>query len=174
MGRMNDDLREAFRSFGISSAAAMLKKAEREYHRFVGAADNDDRRDAAINCALTQWHVTDWLWVALEKDDTNEEIRRVFGITEARMTKKLFLAAVERDCPEIALCQSVANGSKHVLWGSHVKSLEKSLLDNGTMPQVADDPLYIYSKGQPVEAAKVFYKVQDYWENLGGWSQVFL
>jgi hypothetical protein len=86
-------------SFGLKSAHDMLKKAYREHTRCANAQSDDDRRDAAINGAITLWHMNDWVWNGITESGRN------------RPELKTLLAV--RECPELEICQSICNGSKH-------------------------------------------------------------
>jgi hypothetical protein len=65
-----------------------------------------------FNCAVTAWHVTDWLW-----QDISPELRGKLSNTKGEPLNKFedFQKYVREACPALKLCQQVANGSKHTV-----------------------------------------------------------
>ena len=53
MSIIYNHLLSALGSFGLGTAYSMVMKASREYQRCTNAGSDDDRRDSAINCAIT-------------------------------------------------------------------------------------------------------------------------
>lgn len=116
MGIMKNHLQSATGSFGLESAYSMVMKASREYQRCTGAGSNDDRRDAAINCAITLWHLNDWVWNGISKSSRGKpELTELLGVTGRRAEKDDLVKWATSSCPELNLCQSICNGSKHVV-----------------------------------------------------------
>jgi hypothetical protein len=74
------------------------------------------RHDVAVcqyhtfNCAVTAWHITDWLWRDLPPQ-LKGELRNASG--ELLREFKDFQEYVREACPALKLCNQVANGSKH-------------------------------------------------------------
>ncbi|WP_292035561.1 MULTISPECIES: hypothetical protein [unclassified Brevundimonas] len=114
MAVMHTTLWGASGSFGMQEASAMARKASRELQRAENAAETDDRVDAAINCAITAWHMTDWCWNGITATNRNsQEVARYIGAVTPLKKSDLVAWAI-RECPELELCQSICNGSKHV------------------------------------------------------------
>lgn len=63
-----------------------------------------DQVDAAINFAITAWHMTDWLWVQHE-----DKLREHFDVNSRRE----FQDEMRRRCPGLAVCDVIANAAKH-------------------------------------------------------------
>jgi hypothetical protein len=94
----------------------MAKKAWRELRRCIDANSSDDRRDAAINCAITAWHMTDWAWVAIAANDRhNLEVAALLGVQGHQLTRDDLVKWAISECPELVICQAICNGSKHVV-----------------------------------------------------------
>ncbi len=94
----------------------MLEKLGREMSRIAKPGMSYEAvMDAGINGALTAWHLTDWVWAARFRDDP--EARRMIGIVtdDPRDGKRDFQAYVTRGCSDLALCEDVTNGFKHVV-----------------------------------------------------------
>lgn len=115
MATMYNHLWTATGSFGLHSAYDMVRKAWREHQRCVNATSSDDRRDAAINCAITAWHLTDWIWAGISSTTASRpEVAELLGVRGRRPEKDDFVKWAIRNCPALEICQSICNGSKHV------------------------------------------------------------
>ena len=85
---MHTTLWAAASSFGMMQASAMAHKAWRELRRAQEAKSGQERVDAAINCAITAWHMIDWAWngvVTVGRRDP--DIARVLGATRLPLEK---------------------------------------------------------------------------------------
>lgn len=143
MSVMNFTLWSATGSFGLVDAHAMTKKAWREYQRCWNADEDDSRRDAVLNCAMTVWHVTDWAWAGLAAQGRwKPEFLELLGVVSRNVKKEDFVGWVVRECPELEICQSICNGTKHVHADRAIRTkvepnansmgLARMLLDDGT------------------------------------------
>ena len=102
-------------SFGLESGAAMIEKGWREYHRCDGATNDADRRDAGINCAITIWHINDWMWAAIAQLGRRDaEIAKYLDVSGEKISKDDLVSWAVKNCPELEICQAICNGSKHV------------------------------------------------------------
>jgi hypothetical protein len=63
-----------------------------------------DHVDAAINFAITAWHMTDWVWVQHE-----DKLREHFHMN----CRREFQDEMRRLCPGLAVCDVIANAAKH-------------------------------------------------------------
>ncbi|MDV2987601.1 UNVERIFIED_CONTAM: hypothetical protein Q9R58_25155 [Methylobacteriaceae bacterium AG10] len=115
MSVMNSTLWSATGSFGLQDAHAMVKKAWREFERSRNADEDDNRRDAALNCAMTVWHVCDWAWAGMAAQGRwKPEFLQLLGVVGRNAKKEDFVAWAVRECPALEICQSICNGTKHV------------------------------------------------------------
>jgi hypothetical protein len=132
MSVMHTTLFTATSSFGLQTAAEMAYKAQRDYHRCKQAKTSDDRRDAALNCAITAWHICEWVWAGIAKlDRRSKEIAEVLGVSGRPMNSNDVVAWALRKCPELEICQSICNGTKHV-------NSEKSVATTMAAPDPAE------------------------------------
>jgi hypothetical protein len=116
MSIIESHLLSATGSFGFTSAYAMLQKASREYSRCRDAQSNDDRCDAAINAAITLWHMNDWVWNGITVAGRDKlELKRLLNVPNRSVKKDDFVSWAVSQCPELEICQSICNGSKHVV-----------------------------------------------------------
>ena len=94
--------------FGMRSAHDIFRKLCREKQRFESAgSDNAGRNnqvDAAVNFAITAWHITDWVWRRQE-----HELCKSFRVRSFRE----FQNEMRRQCPDLAVCDIIANAAKH-------------------------------------------------------------
>lgn len=94
--------------FRLWSVQGIFGKLHREKQRYENArSDNEGRQnqiDAAINFAITAWHMTDWIWLR-QKD----ALGRCLGVSCPRE----FQNKMRQQCPELAVCDVIANAAKH-------------------------------------------------------------
>ena len=115
---------EARTAFGITTPSDMLAKLKREVNRVADASFlHDELVDHGNQCAITAWHITDWVWRARFENDTvaqddlvapDSNLRKKGG-GKYRDIPRWFKEYLTRECPELALCQDIANGFKHVI-----------------------------------------------------------
>lgn len=94
-------------AFGLKSPAELIEKLEREINRLraaekPGSEDHKRQADHAINCALTAWHISDWVFVAGLKTSS------VRANSLGNFQKQLI-----GECSELGIWKDLANGSKH-------------------------------------------------------------
>lgn len=65
----------------------------------------------AFNCAVTCWHLSDWVW-----EYADENLRQLIGSQLATKLAKLedFQAAIRTKHRSLHVCWQIANGSKHM------------------------------------------------------------
>ena len=94
--------------FRMRSVHEIFAKLHREKRRFEKAGSNNEGRkdqvDAAVNFAITAWHMIDWVWHRRE-----HELREYFGVSSLRE----FQDEMRRQCPDLAVCDVIANALKH-------------------------------------------------------------
>jgi hypothetical protein len=97
----------------VNTPRDLLEKAKRDLARFRRSheANDGEQTDHAINCAITLWHIHDWLW----RD--REAAWKAQGIAHKGAFQEWLRA---RDGQErLALCERLANGSKHLVLDKH-------------------------------------------------------
>jgi hypothetical protein len=102
---------KAQKAFGLSDARAMLGKLDWELNNLFCRTRHDVLvcMYISFNCAVTAWHVTDWLY---EDIQANPKLKACWKDVFA------FQAYAREECPELKLCYQVATGSKHCLMGN--------------------------------------------------------
>ncbi|RYH58033.1 MAG: hypothetical protein EON54_11650 [Alcaligenaceae bacterium] len=151
-------------SFGLESGAAMIAKGWREYHRCDRATNDEDRRDAGINCAITIWHVNDWIWAAIAKFGRRDaELAEYLGVYGEKISKDDLVSWAVKTCPELEICQAICDGSKHVgLRG--LRSTEMIASDDRADREV-QNLVVIEENGNERPALSVYRAALDFWTN---------
>ena len=94
--------------FRMVSVHDVFRKLWREKRRFQSAGSTNEGRadqvDAILNFAITAWHMTDWVWKRHEN-----KMRDEFQVNN----QKEFSVAMAQCCPELAVCDVLANAAKH-------------------------------------------------------------
>lgn len=157
-------------SFEVESPSGLLEKAKRELERLKRAQYSLDEMgfvsDHGLNCAITVWHVADWVWKAYNPN--NVKNLQCLGLTKFDDLHSL----IRRESGALAICYEIATGSKHM-------KLEKG---TGFKPQVvatevSAGPATVTSgpfkvlkvelqNGQRKRAEEIFKEAIEYWEKF--------
>lgn len=115
----------------------------------------------AFNSAVTAWHVVDWAWAALSR----EQKKLVCPTGKVDEFKKGLIL----DCPELGICQALTNNGKHAIatYGPSLKVREIIGMHSVPVGQLrAGDPIrtiqheiYLSDGGVEQPAIVVFRKV---------------
>lgn len=65
----------------------------------------------AANCAITAWHMTDWIWQYLGEQD-RRDLAEALGVTPVTLPE--FQAYVRNASRALNCCRDIATGSKHM------------------------------------------------------------
>ncbi len=99
---------EAGHAFKMRLVDDIFRKMSNEMRRFEEAEFNGkgraDQVDAAINFAITAWHVTDGVWGQHE-----HALSECFGVEKLSE----FQNEMRRRCSDLAVCDVIANAAKH-------------------------------------------------------------
>ena len=133
----------------------------------------------AFNCAVTCWHLTDWVW-----ESSDEERRQLISsqLDEVKIKAiEEFQAAVRTKHRSLYICWQIANGSKHF----RLRKTDPAIKTDGVWeyrPAMAGrmragEPLGSYryrlsltDNGNRVEALEMFDEAMRIWEReLAAW-----
>lgn len=146
--------------------------------------DKDHRTAAyrAFNCAITAWHLSDWIWD--ETRDSNEDFAQEFGHPVRELEE--FQEALRGQCRELRLCYWIATGSKH----RNVRPRKKpeapvraeqvwiELGDARGGPARYGTVAFISDGQERIRAATVFERAKDFWRGFlqrwGGLEATFV
>ncbi len=99
---------DAGHAFKMRLVDDIFRKLGNEKRRFEKAELNGEGRadqvDAAINFAITAWHVTDWVWGQHE-----HALSECFGVEKLSE----FQNTMRQRCSDLAVCDVIANAAKH-------------------------------------------------------------
>lgn len=126
----------------------------------------------AMNCAITAWHMTDWIWNDGD-DDGGVYLADALGLKKADQAS--FEAYVRNESRAINCCRDIATGSKHmklkrgggdpsvkaeVAWSYEDATVESTVEDSigWHRPQ-----LVIHDRHGQRPAREVFEEAFDYW-----------
>src|SRR5260370_18119426 len=109
-------------SFEIVSARDLYCKLEREHAKYQASPTDSD---LAWNCAVTAWHLREWVWKERLSTAVGEDVK-LFGVSFGAKLAA-YRTELNRRCPKYKLLRDVCNGSKHFrLNNAHgVSSTEK-------------------------------------------------
>jgi hypothetical protein len=106
----------AIRPFGMTSCRDMLNKLEREITRFASSAERDEIVDHALNAAMTAWHLAEWTWPdTAHSAGLRERIaEEMHENIPTRDPFTLLRRYAVKHCPDLRLCELIANTAKHL------------------------------------------------------------
>ncbi len=153
----------------------IFRKLHREKQRFEKAApDNEGRNDqvdAAINFAITAWHMTDWVW-----ERQKDALGKCLDVNCLRE----FQDKIRQQCPDLAVCDVIANAAKHG-GTAHMRKdrpeIETVLIADPVAEGAPGVELYaevagpewslkIRVNGRPEDPHAVFYRVFGFWHEF--------
>ncbi|MCJ2009847.1 hypothetical protein [Methylobacterium sp. J-092] len=163
---MHTTIWSASSSFGLDNAASMAWKLYREYQRYLNANETDDRRDAAINGAITAWHMCEWVWTGITSHDRHSvNIKAFLGVRGRSMELGDIQDWAERECSSVQICRSICNGSKHVISDLSMQA-EMSTPDPAERErgkQLIARAIIKHSDGSATDMKQVLLDVVDFW-----------
>jgi hypothetical protein len=149
-------------TFAVEDARDLANKLWWEIEAFRKEECLDHKLWRAFNCAVTAWHITDWLWKERCTDGQN--------VGKLRQFQK----AIQDQCKELRLCKHIANASKHggvdpdrgydaaiqviVRWAKETPVAFKDI------EQSQHWEIMISDHGHECDALHVFYKALEFWE----------
>jgi hypothetical protein len=90
--------------FDILSSHDFLQKLESDFDDFIKESHSTR---LALNCAITAYHLHEWVWGDWLKTDSN--IRKTLRIRDYND----FLKWIDDNCPWFSTVQELTNGTKH-------------------------------------------------------------
>lgn len=150
---------DATNTFGIQSAEGLARKAWREYVRAKDASNDEDQRDSILNCAISAWHVCDWAWFSItDAGRTRPEFAQVLGVAGRNPTKDDLVFWAVRSCPDLQICQSICNGTKHVRSSRPIGTLASEPNKTSKLSTFT-----VEDKGTQREIMPILFDVVNFW-----------
>lgn len=104
------------KAFGLHDSRDILKKLTWEMNNMCECARHDieSRQYHAFNCAVTAWHLTDWLWHDMQgmSEESKYLVQKTIG-KKSLKSIECFQSYVRTACYALCLSYEIANGSKH-------------------------------------------------------------
>lgn len=154
---------KAQKSFELHDSRDMLEKLRWELNNLFRRQRIDIAacKYHAFNCAVTAWHVTDWLWQDIS---SSPELKTKMQEKNKESWSECgeFQLYVRKSCPALRRCYQIATGSKHCLM--------KRKPDPNISAVISDGQGYDYGNPMIVEgdthhmADKVFYEALFWFE----------
>ena len=118
----------------------------------------------SLNCAMTAWHIADWLWMLSSKSQREFLLR----FTKAHETQAgTFPVAVQRWCPYIGLCRQIATTAKHLTDDFDRSEVWLESVTDDEAPEFATT-LYIF------EGDRKHLDLDVYQETFAAWSALYV
>lgn len=149
-------------TFAVEDARDMVDKLYWEIEEYNNETNLPKKLWRGYNCAVTAWHITDWLWREAKGEQTLSE----------------FQAAMIKKCPDLLPCRYIANALKH---GGVDRNQNDSIqvVVRATEAELGDCPqailesqkskhweIVIIRPDGETDALRIFYSVQTYWDTL--------
>lgn len=111
-------------SFDIKNSLDFYNKLLEDYEDFL---NNKTSSRIAINCAMTSWHLADWIY-----NEFNEVLRDDFE------KLKDFQNYIKQQCVSLQVMHDITNGSKHYLLIRHNPTIKETNLHRGSFDSSFD------------------------------------
>ena len=105
-------------SFNIKTTEDFFKKLIEEFNEFQ--TDRTSTR-VALNCAMTAWHLTDWVY-----NEFNGQL-----ISQFR-TLASYQQELKQQCPSLQIMHDLTNGTKHYFLTRHRPVIKETKLHKGS------------------------------------------
>lgn len=158
-------------SFELESPADLLAKARRELTQLTRAqhslSEMDSVSDHAFNCAITIWHIADWIWKLYNPNNTKN--LQCLGLKDFNDLHSL----IRRESEAMAICYEIATGSKHMkldkkpdykpqVAATEVSDGPSTILATGIFKVLKVD----LRNGKRKRAEDIFKEAIEYWEKF--------
>jgi len=103
--------------FEIKTTKDFFGKLKEEYGEYC---NNRSSSRVALNCAMTAWHLTDWVY---------HEFGEQLPSTYPKLSD--FQSYVKTMCPSLQIMHYLSNGTKHYLLERHVPKIKNTTFHSG-------------------------------------------
>ena len=161
---MNDNFFPS-NTFEIENSKGFFQKLRDEFSDFDKAHLNPR---FAINCAITSWHLTDWIYQEFFKKDLRFQDSKENGKYISGLVK--FQEFLKISCPELEYMRMITNGSKHCKINQKHKTITSSgdfspydfCRHDFSVPRF----VIINENEEEIDFEKLLVATIKYWENL--------
>jgi hypothetical protein len=159
---------------GLNSPTDLLAKLDWEILQLGHPVEQEAIASyRAFNCAITAWSISDWVWNAAS-DDLRKRFRAESPKPKAT-DAECFASLLRQQCRELAICQQLANGSKHFVLRDHndenissyrSASVSVYLFNKGETRAVPTYGVFIEDGARTYADAALFTRARDYWSQF--------
>jgi hypothetical protein len=161
---------------GLNSPPDLLAKLHWEIEQLGLTVKEEEEAVAsyrAFNCAVTAWSISDWVWNAAS-GDLRQRLRSESPKPEAS-DAECFASLLRDQSRELAICQQLANGSKHFILDRHNDATVSSyrsasvsfyLTDDGKGRSVPTYGVFIEDGTRTYSDLGLFSRARDYWHDF--------
>jgi hypothetical protein len=150
-------------TFAVEGSRDLVNKLWWEIEEYRDEAELEKKLWRAFNCAVTAWHICDWLW--RERTADRKEQRGLAA----------FQTAMKEKCRHLNFCRHIATASKH---GGVDRHFDDSI---NVVVRATRDPLegafsdslkskhweiIVTDQHLSYDALEVFYVVQSFWDRI--------
>jgi hypothetical protein len=147
-------------TFAVENARDMTEKLWWEIGAYQKETDLQPKLWRAFNCAVTAWHVSDWLW----------RERRDAGLFQGDVMK--FQAMMQDRSRDLRFCKHIATASKHAGVRKPDLTIQVDVRAKDTPEQVPFAEIdhtqhweiVISDSSGEYDALEVFFKAQEFWD----------
>lgn len=143
-------------SFDIKSSHDFLKKLADEFADFQ---KNDTSSRHALNCAMTAWHLTEWVY--------NEFMSNKFAKVED------FQSDVKKKCFSLQLMHDISNGTKHYKLNRHKPEIKETELHRGAFSNGFSRDFDISSLKIETNDGMIYYFEDELEKTVAFWKSYF-
>ena len=156
---------------GLNSPTDLLAKLHWEIVQ-LGLPVNEEAVASyrAFNCAVTAWSISDWVWKAASAD-LRQRLRAESPKPDVG-DGECFASLLRAQSRELAICQQLANGSKHFVLDKHndealssyrTASVSFYLSQNGKSHTEPTHGVFIEHGDRIYSDLGLFSRARDYW-----------
>jgi hypothetical protein len=109
-------------SFDIRNSKDFLGKLIADFDDYL-KSDNSSR--ISLNCAMTSWHLTDWVY-------------HEFGFVKEFSKLSDYQAHIKERCPSLQIMHDISNGSKHYKLDRHKPKIQATERKDGAFDNTFD------------------------------------
>lgn len=145
--------------FDIEDSIGFYRLMIENYDDFV---ENSGSSRHAINCAISAYHMAEWIWGDWLKTDYSARTK-LDGVRDCHSFKKW----IDQQTPHFSVVQDIANGSKHFAAKPTETKSTGTYVDNDYVePGYQEQYLEVAVDGRWIEAIIVIEDMIMFWESF--------
>ena len=146
-------------SFDIKTSVDFFNKLREDYGDFCA---NDTSSRIALNCAMTAWHLTEWVF---------NEYNSTLLVSFPKLS--LYQEHIKTECPSLQIMHDIANGTKHYELKKHVPEVKETKLHKGSYSSSYSRDFDISTLDVEMEDGRKIYFEDEIKSVVHFWKQYF-